>query len=116
MKYSFDAILYELMRYAFFERKDVDMSDEFGAMVYSLWFLQNPLALSERESVGTVGDYRKNFKCFKNKTKTIPFTAHSHENEPLIPSPDDMLIYSVINRENPRAIHFISDRFDVIKI
>ncbi len=108
-----DALLVELIRYMELERKDWDMSDEFDLSLYSVWYLLNPLNLSERSKLMT--EYalirEDQFGAYRTHHQ---FTSHSHHNEPLHPSPDDLIVYRGIR--DRLASHYITDRFNLVKI
>ncbi len=109
------AELIELLRYAELERKDFDLSDEFSAAVYSTWYLLDPMSVRGSGAIGSFTPYDKALSR-EQKKKAIRFTAHSHTNEPQIPSPDDQLIYSAMDSTAPETVHFITDRFSCKKI
>lgn len=98
----------EAVRFAELERDDLDLSDEFDAAIYSMWYLLDPLGTGTRESVGTTDACKMILP--REKTKNLKFTAHSHTGEPLVPSPDDIKLYSIHSRRG-NFVHFIIDRF-----
>jgi len=110
-----DAELIELIRYAILKRDDFDFSDEFSAAIYSTWYLMNPLSLNGRDIVGTVSPYDSALPADKAEG-AIGFTAHAHAEEPQTPSPDDLIIYSLMTSQNDDTVNFITDRFSCKKI
>lgn len=121
--YYFDALLPEVVRYAKLKDMDSLNINEFGAAIFSVWYTQNPQDLPNRASVcnfiepgdcddpvfqnnmvehGFVGDLHLGedepdlYK--KGANPGVYFTAHTHPNEPLEASPDDILIYSRLRR------------------
>ena len=88
-----DALLIELMRYVQLERNDWDDSSEFDLALRSVWYLLNPLELPDRSKIVTdyLVDETDEYGPYKSKHK---FTSHSHHNEPLNPSPDDIIVYN----------------------
>ena len=112
MNEYFDRLLTEAVRFAELERKERDLSDEFGVAVYAAWYLTNPLKLRGRQTLDSVTLAGK----LGGRRKVMRFTAHSHDCEPLHPSPDDILIYSRMNETDPGASHFLTDRLDCIKL
>ena len=102
------ALFLEAVRYAEINRDDLD-DDEYGLMIRSVWKLMDPVKNGKRKkSVSTL---------IKNDDGTYTrFSAHSHDNEPMCESYDDILVYhSMIERDNS-AIHYIVDRFCPKKI
>lgn len=108
-----DALLIELMRYVQLERNDWDDSSEFDLALRSVWYLLNPLELPDRSKIVTdyLVDETDEYGPYKSKHK---FTSHSHHNEPLNPSPDDIIVYNSFDEKF--SSHFITDRFNIVKI
>ena len=108
-----DALLVELIRYIQLERDDWDDSSEFDHALRSVWYLLNPLELDDRSKIITdyFVDKEDEYGPYKCKMK---FTAHSHHNEPLNPSPDDIIVYNRLDLKF--SSHFITDRFNIVKI
>lgn len=108
-----DALLLELIRYIQLERKDWNESSDFDLALRSIWYLLNPLELEERSKIVTdyFVDEEDEYGPYKCKMR---FTSHSHHNEPLNPSPDDIVVYSSIDLKY--SAHFITDRFNIVKI
>ncbi len=101
-----EAVALELVRAMELQRKDLDLRREEDAAVYAMWFLLNPLSVPGREKV------ERQCECREGKEKRFfRFTAHVHPNEPLEPSPDDMLIYDSFHGGGKRAVHYLIDRF-----
>jgi len=98
--------LVELIRYSQLEDNKISLDNEFGAAIYSTWLLTNPLELNKRNEI---------IHDAKNADE-ISFTAHSHTNEPLEASPDDLLIYDMLKHRSKDVVHFIVDGFDCKKI
>lgn len=109
------ALLIELMRYMKLERDDWNMTDEFDLAIRSVWELQNPLGVPNIDKVDItyarlVKDGDDSYEC------RCRFTAHPHHNEPLIPSAEDIIIYRHSPYERRFNQHFITDRFNLIKV
>lgn len=110
-----DEELTELIRYAVLERDGFDLSDEFGAAIYSTWYLMNPLSARGRDAIGSVTPYKDVLPKGKLKD-AVMFTSHAHESEPQDASPDDLIIYSLLNSKKDGTVNFITDRFSCKKI
>lgn len=110
-----DALLLELMRYAELERDDWDMTDEFDLAIRSVWYLLNPMGVKGREKIDiTYGKYSSdNISPYERHCR---FTSHAHHNEPLKPSPEDLLIYRSYRSNKRDSCHIITDRFNLIEI
>ena len=108
-----DDLLIELIRYVQMQRTDWDESSEFDLALRSVWYLLNPLELEDRSKIVTdyFVDEVDEYGPYKSKRK---FTSHSHHNEPLIPSPDDIIVYNRLDYKF--SSHFITDRFNIVKI
>ena len=140
--YYNDVLIPEVIRFAKIRSMDPENLDEYGAAVFATWYTQNPLDLERRKSIcnfeepkepiiynktsarEVFGNVRLNEdpkpKRPRRKKHGILFTAHAHPNEPLLPSPDDLLIYNRFDerRKSPggsaaenQLIHFIIDGF-----
>ena len=107
-----DAVALELMRAMQLRRKDFDLRKEEDAAVYSIWYLLNPLPIDGRDRLELTCEARDG----RNGKRFFRFTAHAHRNEPLVPSPDDMLIYDREHRNGKRSVHYIVDRFRIRKV
>lgn len=145
--YYHDLLLPEIVRYAKIRSMDPENLDEYSAAVFATWYTQNPLGRPERDSIcnfeeeekepiifdkksarEAYGDLRLNEspkpKRRIKKKKGVRFTAHTHPDEPLDPSPDDLLIYSHLDREKTsvsssaedQLIHFIIDGYICRKV
>lgn len=108
-----DAIILEAVRKAELDRKDWDLSNEFDAAIYSMWHMIDPLELNKRDSIGTTD--RCDTVVDEKKVKTLRFTAHSHAGHPHEESPDDLRIYALLNKLSKRYIHFIMDKFLILR-
>ena len=106
-------MMLEAVRQAELSRDDWDLTNEFDAAIYSLWFLTNPLELDGRDSVGTA-DFCDNI-ISTHKAKKFKFTAHAHHDEPIERSPDDIWLYGRLSRTGKNFVHFIIDRFKIFK-
>ena len=104
----------EAVRQAELSRDDFDLSDEFDAAIYSMWYLLDPMNLGNRESVGTASVCRK--QIVEKRSKGLKFTSHAHHNEFVTASPDDQLLYARLERISRKYIHFITDRFRIFRI
>lgn len=104
----------EAVRQAELSRTDLDLSNEFDAAIYSMWYLLDPMNLGKRESVGTASVCCQ--KIEEKRTKGFRFTAHAHHNKPVTASTDDQLLYSRLARISRKYIHFITDRFRIFRI
>ncbi len=141
MDYFHDLLIPELIRYAKLENMDSEKLDESGAAVYSVWYLLNPLNMTKREqfwnfeedtepiiynkksaedAYGSVAIGGSPSPKKRSSKKGVRFTAHSHLNEPLEPSPDDLLIYANIRFSDKKGesetINFIVDGFTCRKV
>ena len=109
-----NALLIELMRYMKLQ-EDWDMTDEFDLAIHSVWELLNPIDVPDREKVDLkfarlVSDGQQSYEC------RCRFTAHPHHNEPLIPSAEDIVIYRRSPYDRRYNAHFITDRFNLLKV
>ncbi len=108
-----EALLVELMRFVQLQRDDWNMEDEYDLALYSVWYLLNPLKLEGRSKM--VAKYPRDEIDENGPYKSRwDFSSHSHHNEPLHPSVDDIIVYSRYN--NKYSSHFITDRFNIIKV
>lgn len=105
----------ELVRYAELERKDWDKNSETDLSLMSIWFLQNPFGLNNRAKI-EVEFNKTEFEDGKEFIRKVLFTSHSHHNEPLIASPDDILVYHRLGHRTKDFAHYITDRFNLTKI
>ena len=109
-----DALRLEAVRQAELQREDLDLSDEYDAAVYAMWYLLNPLHLEGRDSVGTSPVCKNQLDAAR--TGSLQFTAHAHHAEPPHPSPDDRSIFTSLHKFSRTFIHFLSDRFRIRRI
>lgn len=138
--YYHDILLLEIARYAKIRSMDPENLDEYGASVFATWYTQNPFGCADRDNICNfdepqepiVFDKKSAMEAFGNrplgedppapkktksrkKSRGIRFTAHTHPNEPLVPSPDDLLVYSRfdsdISRAEEQLVHFIIDGY-----
>lgn len=106
------AVMMEMERAVMLGRKDLRLQKEEDAAVYAVWYLLNPLAVSGRGSLDLFcGRWSKRWGW-----RFFRFTAHGHPDEPLEPSPDDMLIYDLTHRKGVRAVHYLADRFRISRL
>lgn len=110
-----NALLIELARYMELEKDDLDMTDEFDLAVRSVWELINPLDVPDRDKIDLTfarfvvdGD-----ESYERRSR---FTAHPHHNEPLTPSAEDIIIYRNSPDDRRYNAHFITDRFNLLKV
>lgn len=97
------AEMIEAVRYAELER--TDFADcESGEMLRAVWLLANPLGFDSR------GDRVSTLVC-GDDGESMRFTAHSHPNEPLRESYNDILIYRTMRSSGVKSAHYIIDRF-----
>lgn len=108
------AMQIEALRQSQLQRKDLDLSNEYDAAVYALWYLLNPTDVAHRDSIGTA-DVCEHLLP-KKKTKALHFTVHAHHGQPLKESADDTLIYIRLSRFSRAFLHFITDRFKIHRI
>ena len=113
-KDEIEAMKLEAVRQAELQRKDLDLSNEFDAAIYAMWYLMNPMNLEDRKSVGTTPKCSLNIE--DDRAKGFRFTAHAHHNEPIKASPDDHLLYARLARTSRKFVHFITDRFRIFRI
>ena len=138
-EYYHDLLIPELIRYAKLQKMNPEQLDEYGAAIFSVWYTQNAPGRPERELFCNVDepaepvivDKASALAIYGNvrlgetpkpkrrpaKSKGIRFTVHSHPNEPLIPSPDDLRVYQQLEAEYIRKhgeckfAHFLTDGF-----
>jgi len=132
----------EIVRYAKLSRMDPDALDEHGAAIFAIWYTQNPLGRPDRNEINNfeepqdlivqdkksamalietlTGDKKPRSSRASKKHRGIHFTAHTHPDEPLIPSPDDLSVCDRFGRGLSRfgsrrteefPLHFIIDRY-----
>lgn len=136
-----DVLLTEIFRYIKIRGMDPENLDEYSAAVYAVWYTQNPLGVPARDNISNIEEeeedeifldmasIRKNYGSLRlneplkrrhavRRIKGVRFTAHTHPEEPLDPSPDDLLIYAQIARSDQTSgaskdqpIHFIVDGY-----
>ena len=104
---AFDVIL-ETVRYAELEREDLE-DDESGLMIRSVWQLLDPCGNGTR-------DKAVSRLVPQDDASFLRFTAHSHDNEPLAESYDDILVYHTMRADGVSAVNYIIDRFCPKKI
>jgi len=135
-------LITEIVRYAKLSAMDPDHLDEYGAAIFATWYTQNPLKCPDRDNINNfeeqqdfivhdkksaeelmkilTGDTKTSSKRSPKKHKGIRFTAHTHPDEPLIPSPDDLSVYNRFQNSLSRSgsdpsannlIHFIIDGY-----
>ncbi len=134
--YYHDLLIPELFRYAKLRSMNPGQLDEDGAAIYSIWYTQNAEDHPERgifcnfskqddPVITTKADARKLYgnvrlgetpipKRRPAKSKGIRFTVHTHPDEPLTPSPDDLKVYHQMNaaeEDGEPMVHFITDGF-----
>jgi len=103
-----DLVISELMRYIHLnERKYSKITAESQA-VYSMWKLMNAERFPERarslqENVPLPREIPLSPKLI------LKFSAHTHHRNPMIPSPDDRILYS--RASDVPCRHFIIDRY-----
>lgn len=152
--YYHDLLLPEVVRYAKIRSMDPENLDEYGAAIFATWYTQNPLGRPDRDNICNFEEpqepiiYNKKsaLEAFGNprlgdsplpqpkrrakKQKGVRFTAHTHPDEPLDPSPDDLLVYdrvdAILARTDTPAgtgskaeddlIHFIIDGYTCRKV
>ena len=99
----------EAVRYAELEREDLS-ENESGTMIKSVWQLMDPC------ETGTRPTYVKTLIKDGDSDGFVRFTAHSHDNEPLTQSCDDILVYHFMENDGRKTAHYIVDRFCPKKI
>ena len=105
-----DAISLELVRAAELELLG-SRTDESAVLLRSLWKLQNPLGLDSRKQ------YSETVRETKNgRTSTVVYTAHTHTDEAMRESPDDLLLYRRAHRQTGASKHYIVDRLDIREV
>lgn len=138
--YYHEVLLPEIVRYSKIRSMDPENLDEYGAAVFATWYTRNPLGCADRDYIcnfdepqePVISDKKSAMEAFGNprlgedpptpkkpksrkKSKGIRFTAHTHPDEPLVPSPDDLLVYSrfdsAIARAKEQLVHFIIDGY-----
>ena len=103
-----ELVISELMRYIHTrERKYTKLTAE-SLAVSSMWKLMNSDKFTRRED-SIEETVPKPRRIPHSPELILNFTAHAHHGEPMISSPNDRLIYSIIS-DIPRR-HFIVDRF-----
>jgi len=115
--YTEEEVLYmqiEAVRQAELSREDMDLSNEYDAAVYAIWYLLNPMHAKERDSVGTSEICQK--KIPAKTADLMKFTAHGHHSQPAEPSPDDRRLYASLRNFSYTFIHFVTDRFRIRRI
>lgn len=97
------AEMIEAVRYAELERTNCE-GCESGEMLHAVWLLTNPLGFDSRSD-------RISTLVRKSDGEFLRFTAHSHDNEPLNESYNDVLIYRTMRSDGTKSAHYIIDRF-----
>ena len=85
------------------------------AVLWSLWKLLNPFGVKDRTKAET--SFAQEAEPPEDDLPPRPpmirtVTAHTHPGEPLEASPDDLLMYSRLDRERGSGIHILADGFD----
>ncbi len=134
--YYHGLLFHELFRYAKLRSMNPEQLDEDGAAIYSIWYTQNAEIYPERgffcnlpkdsdPVITTKASVRKLYgdvrlgeiptpKRRPSKLKGIRFTVHTHPDEPLTPSPDDLTVYRYMDaatEDGEPMTHFITDGF-----
>lgn len=114
------AFLLELARRVKLEENDFDLSDEYGAAVYSVWKLLGIKNFPDRKNcVSNIPEVLE-YYSIKPDTDTddedtnIRFTAHSHRCGIMDESPDDMMLY--LTTASTSDVNFIVDDFNCRKV
>ena len=99
-------------------KDDAPRSEE-ETLIGVVWYLLNPLGLEQRGKVERTV-LAEEEEPLPGYPPTPPreryFTAHAHPNEPLTPSPDDLMIYNRLDLEHGAGVNYIVDGFKVKKI
>ena len=153
--YYHELLIPEVIRYAKIRSMDPENLDEYGAAIFSTWYMQNPLGRDDRDNISNFEEteqepvvYNKKsaLEAFGNvrlgneplpkpkkrrakKKNGVRFTAHIHPDEPLDPSPDDLVVYNRLqilqNRLAPdiagstcedKIVNFIIDGYTCRKV
>lgn len=144
--YYHEILIPEVARYAVVRDMDPEQLDEYGAAIYATWYSIDPIGLgsrdklcnfeeerepivydrsTEREAFGEprLGPSPMPTPAKRKKKHGVYFTAHKHPDEPLIPSPDDYIVYARLRLVYSRTdsavgplgkadmIHFIIDHY-----
>ncbi len=141
--YYHDLLIPELIRYAKLQTMNPEKLDEYGAAIFSIWYTQNPLGKPNRDNIcnfdepeeePVICDKKSALEAYGSvrlgekpkpqpkrrppKLKGIRFTAHTHPDEPLEPSPDDLIVYDRItalhrekDKEESDIVNFIIDGY-----
>ena len=119
-KYREDLFL-ELVRAAVLETfGDSPCRSEDEAALLCFWKTVNPFRVPGRESDEETflsepsAREEDDLPPVPPRVRTV--TAHVHRDEPLTPSPDDLLMYDRLDLERGACSHFIIDGFSVKKI
>ncbi len=109
-------LLTEVIRYAKLQSMNLKKLDEYGAAVYATWYTQGSDKREEHSELFVL-DGEVNLP----KNKGCRFTAHTHPGEPLVPSPDDLLVYERIRRSycgrtERQILHFLIDGYTCRKV
>ena len=116
------ALFLELVRAAVLESfRHQPCRSEDEALLFCFWKLVNPFGLESRmsaEAVYTVPDSPDDGEgdLPPRPVRTRTVTLHAHPDEPLVPSPDDLLLYDRLDLERGACSHFIADGFRVKKV
>ena len=115
------ALFLEMTRQAVLEdfprKKPCRSEDE--AAVFAMWILLNPFGIEGRESVEIpyYAPEEKKLPFFPKKLRRVrTLIAHSHPDEPLNPSPDDLLLFVKLDLERGACSFYIADGFEIRKI
>ncbi len=116
------ALFLELVRTAVLESFRIcPCRSEDEALLFCFWKLLNPFGLESRVSAEAAyavpdspEDKESTLPPRPVRTRTV--TVHAHSDEPLVPSPDDMLLYDRIDLERGACSHFIADGFRLKKV
>ncbi len=112
--------LLELARRVKLDENDFDMSDEYGAAVYSVWKLLGIKNFPERKNcVSNIPEVLDFYKIILDPDSAcdgtqIRFTAHSHRCGIMDESPDDIMLY--LTTASISEANFITDDFNCRKI
>ena len=86
---------------------------------YAVWFLLDPLGSGSRN--------KAEIPFYAPEEPPPPFCpprprgirlliAHSHSSKPLVPSPDDLLLFDKLDLERGACVHCIADGFRLVRI
>ena len=95
------------------------LASERDAERYAVWYLIDPLGLGSRKKVEIPFYAPEEFLppfCPPRPRGIRLLIAHSHSSEPLVPSPDDLLLFDRLDLERGACIHCIADGFRIVRI